>query len=165
MNSDTKEYRDSSDGESESSLLKLLQDIPDINGDHMVNTDKDLDWSDGGLLSESDTELEAALKVAAPSVRNKGDNTGSNSRITVKTKSKGDKSQPESAKSVSVLKVTEGLKICSITQTAYPAKKPKCVIPHKDGCRTGQQTRAGSAGHTGHAGHAGHAGRAGNEPK
>ena len=42
------------------------------------------------------------------------------------------KSQPESAKSASVLKVTEGLKICSITQTAYPAEKPKCAIPHKE---------------------------------
>ena len=42
------------------------------------------------------------------------------------------KSQPESAKSASVLKVTEGLKICSITQTAYPAEEPKCAIPHKE---------------------------------
>ena len=115
MDSDAKEYRESSDGESENSLLKLLQDIPDINGDHMVKTDKELDWSDGGLLSESDTELEAALKVTAPSVKNKGANTGSNSQITVEVKSRGDKSQ---SKPVSVLKLTEGLKICSITQTA-----------------------------------------------
>ena len=140
MDSDAKEYRESSDGESESSLLKLLQEIPDINGDHMVKTDKELDWSDGGLLSESDTEWEAALKVAAPSVKNKGANTGSNSQITVEVKSRGDKSQSEP---VSVLKVTEGLKICSITQTAYPTKKPRCVVPHKEMATS--QTTVGQA--------------------
>ena len=129
MDSDAKRHQESSDGESESSLLGLLQDIPDINGDHMVEKDSELNWSDGGLLSESDTELEAALKVAAPSVQNKGAKTGSNSQITVEIKSRGDKSQP---KPISVLKVTEGLEMCSITQTTYLTKKPRCVVPHKE---------------------------------
>ena len=60
--------RDSRDGESETSLLQLLQKMSDYKNETAVDKINSLDWSEQVHLSEFDTETGAALKVAAQPV-------------------------------------------------------------------------------------------------
>ena len=68
MNLSTKDFRNSSNDESETSLLQLLQEMFDYENETAVDKINSIDWSEQALLSESDTETGAALKVAAPPV-------------------------------------------------------------------------------------------------
>ena len=68
MDLSAKDSRNSSDGESEASLFQLLQELSDYKDETAVTNIISLDWSEQALLSESDTETGAALKVAAPPV-------------------------------------------------------------------------------------------------
>ena len=68
MDLSTKDSRDSSDGESETSLLQLLQKMSDYQNETAGDIINSLDWSEQVHLSEFDTETGAALKVAAQPV-------------------------------------------------------------------------------------------------
>ena len=140
MNSTIENGENRADGESDSSLIKLLAELSD---EEQLTTDSHLDflnWSDQGLLSDSDTDTVAALEVAAQPVERNQDRTMANTMKGINTKPGGDKSQPEVILtnkknkdiSDSVLKVTEEMQIISINQVQTKSKSLKHIIPFKE---------------------------------
>ena len=65
MDSHTRSTGNSSDSESDASLLEILRKMASYGSETAVSENNYVDWSEEALLSESDTETEAALKVAA----------------------------------------------------------------------------------------------------
>ena len=127
------------EGELDSSLIKLLEELPGCTESSMIKNDLS-DWSDGGLLSESEDNIEAALKVAAQYTSTLPEKTRSNAQNSYEQKSKGDKPQlAESTLKVvdqqpklSVLKVTEAMKIISLNQPVQSTIPISKIVPHKE---------------------------------
>ena len=140
------------DGEFDNSLIKLLEELPDF--EEMKTEDKinPFYWSDNGLLSDSDTETEAALEVAAQSVEKERKNTEINTQRQMNSKSQGDNFQPEVKTNAdetiqtSVLKVTEGMEVFSINQISQGKHMARKIIPHKEMPRVQTTIQAGMPG-------------------
>ena len=95
MESHTGDDSKCSEGESEASLVELLQQISNCEDEAAFNDNSAISWSEEDLLCESGAETEAALKVAAQSVRQTQVPVEMNPQRQDKQKSKGDKSQNE----------------------------------------------------------------------
>ena len=86
MGKGVEDTRDSSDGEFESSWLLALQELSSYVGEAAVATSQYSEWSEQALLSEPDTEIRAALKVAAQAVHQATDFTEINPQNQLKSK-------------------------------------------------------------------------------
>ena len=140
MEKGAEDTRDSTDGESDSSLLLALQELSSCVGEAAVGASQHSEWSEQALLSEPDLAVKGALKAAAQVVPQTTNITETNSQnwleSVIEKKSKGDKPETEThlADEInsSVLKVTEEMQICTLSSNAVAVTVPRNIVPYKE---------------------------------
>ena len=90
MDSYTRGTGNSSEDESEASLLEVLREMASYGSEAAVSENNSVNWSEEALLSESDTEAGAALKVTAQPVEQIKTHVGMTSQNSVEQKTKED---------------------------------------------------------------------------